>query len=136
MAVRLALGAKRTRLIRQLLTESVTLAVSGGLLGLIFAYWGSRLLLALISRGDNPIALDVHPDFRVLSFTALACLATGVLFGLVPALRSTRIDLTPFLKASAGTLGSSGLRLGLAKMLVVSQVVLSLVLLVGAGLFV
>ena len=57
------------------------------------------LMLALISHGDNPIDLDVHPDFRVLSFTALACLATGVLFGLVPALRSTRVDLTPSLRS-------------------------------------
>jgi predicted permease len=141
IAVRLAIGAKRSRLVRQLLTESVLLAVMGGALGLLLAFWGTGLLVALVSSGRDAINLSVTPDPWVLGFTAGISLMTGILFGLSPALRSTRIDLTPALKESAGKLptaheSSGGLRLGLGKTLVVTQVALSLLLLVGAGLFV
>ncbi len=141
MAVRLAIGASRHRLIRQLMTESVLLAALGGVLGLVLAFWGADLLVALMSSGRNPLTLDVTPDPRVLSFTAAVSVLTGILFGISPALRSTRVDLTPALKESSGTLLAAthrkrGLRLGLGKTLVVTQVSLSLLLLVGAGLFV
>lgn len=141
IAVRLAIGAKRARLVRQMLTESVLLAALGGIVGVVLAFWGVDLLVAFMSRGRYPVTLDVTPDLRVLGFTAAVSVLTGILFGISPALRSTRVDLTPALKENAGSLprgphGRGGLRLGLGKTLVVTQVSLSLLLLVGAGLFV
>jgi predicted permease len=141
IAVRLALGAGRKRLIRQLLTESVLLAGLGGVLGMILAFWGARLLVAFMSSGRNPVTLTVTPDPRVLGFAVTLSALTAMLLGLSPALRSTHVDLTPALKESAGRSsaaipGKHGVRLGLTKLLVVGQVSLSLVLLVAAGLFV
>lgn len=141
IAVRLAIGAGRPRLIRQLLTESVLLAVVGGLIGLLFAFWGTHVLMAFMSSGRDPVVLSVTPDPRVLGFTAAVSVLTGILFGLSPALRATRVDLTPSLKESGPRLpgpaqAHGGMRMGLGKTLVIVQVALSLVLLVGAGLFV
>jgi len=136
IAVRLSVGARRLRLVRQLLTESVLLAAAGGLAGLAFAYWGSGLLLSFMSRGNDRVMLDTRPDLAVLGFTAFACLLTGVVFGLAPALQGTRLDLISALKPNARGWGQRGVKLGLAKLLVVAQVALSLVLLFGAGLFV
>jgi predicted permease len=134
IAVRLALGAGRLRLIRQLLTESMLLALIGGALGLLFAWWGSGFLLALVRNGRDPVFLKLTLDFRALGFTAGASLLAGVLFGLAPAWRATRVDLTPSLKDTARGSGA-GSRLGLGKTLVVVQVALSLLLLICAGLF-
>ncbi|HMD96185.1 MAG TPA: ABC transporter permease [Terriglobia bacterium] len=141
IAVRLAIGAQRGRVIRQLLTESVLLAALGGVLGLILAFWTTNLLVAFMSSGRDPVSLSVTPDPRVLGFTAAVSVLTGILFGLAPALRSTRLDLTPALKENAGGLpgvahGKRSLRLGLGKALIAGQIALSLLLLVGAGLFV
>ena len=134
IAVRLALGAGRWRLIRQLLTESVLLAALSGTGGLLLAQWGARLLLAYLPQ-DRTASFDLAPDARVLSFTLLVSLLTGILFGLAPALRATRLDLTSSLKDAAGR-GAGRSRLTLHKLLIVTQVALSLFLLVGAGLFV
>jgi len=134
IAIRLALGASRLRLIRQLLTESVLLALTGGALGLLFAWWGGRLLLAMVASGRTPVSLKLTLDVRALLFTTVVSLLTGILFGLAPAWRATRVDVAPALAESAR--GSSGARLGLGKTLVVAQVAVSLLLLVGAGLFV
>lgn len=123
MAIRLALGARPARLIAQLLTESLLLAAVGAVLGIFLARWATKLLVIFLSTGQSPIALDLHPDIRVLSFTAAIALITGLLFGLAPALRATRIANAP-----------SCLKPG--KILAVSQAALSLVLLIGAGLFV
>src|SRR5437870_4871397 len=117
IAVRLTVGAGRGRLVRQLLTESVLLAGLGGAVGLILAFWGTDLLVAFMASGRWPISLVVVPDPRVLGFTAAVSMLTGVLFGLSPALRATRVDLTPALKESAGELpvgapGRRGLRFG------------------------
>ncbi len=137
ISMRLAVGASRGRIIRQLLTESALLASIGATAALLLAGWGSRLLTRLATRGGpNPIPfdVDVHPNLAVLAFTAAVSILTAILFGLVPALRSTRIDLVPALKESAPSL--SGDRWQLGKLLVVGQVALSLLLLIGAGLFI
>ncbi|HEX6719249.1 MAG TPA: ADOP family duplicated permease, partial [Pyrinomonadaceae bacterium] len=136
IGLRLALGASRWRLVRQLLTESVLLSVLGGLLGIIFAIWIKDGLLAVSlwgGRGMN--ALEPRLDWRVLGFTLALSLLTGIVFGLAPAWRTTRVDLTPTLKDSARA-SSAVHRSLLSRGLVVFQVALSLLLLVGAGLFV
>ncbi|HVG29682.1 MAG TPA: ABC transporter permease [Pyrinomonadaceae bacterium] len=135
IAVRLALGATRRRLIRQLLTESVLLATIGGALGVLLAFWIKDGLLAVTDWGGRQMsALDPRLDWRVLGFTLGLSLLTGVVFGLVPAWRATRVDLTPALKDS-GRSSSHTSRSWLSKSLVVAQVAMSLLLLVGAGLF-
>jgi predicted permease len=131
--VRLALGAGRRRLVRQLLVESVVLAALGGGLGVLLALGATRVLIAYMSAGRSAISLSFNPDLRMLAFTAGVSLLTGILFGLMPALRATRIDLTPALKNTSRSV-RGGLRSG--KILCVTQVALSLVLLIGAGLFV
>lgn len=133
--MRLALGAGRRRLMRQMLTESVLLAMLGGALGLLFANWGKDLLLTLRPWGGGALDLNLKLDLRVLGFTAAVCLATGILFGVAPAWRATRVDLSPALKESARSV-IRGSRFGLSEALVILQVALSLVLLAGAGLFV
>jgi len=135
IAVRLALGAGRFRLMRQLLTESVLLALTGGALGVLFAYQGTRVLLTYLPQ-KRPVFLDLTPDARALCFTLAISLLTGILFGLAPALRATRLDLTTSLKEKAASYSSGGSRLALNKVLIVAQVALSLFLLIGAGLFV
>ncbi|MEO6725679.1 MAG: ABC transporter permease [Blastocatellia bacterium] len=132
IAVRLALGAGRWRLIRQLLTESVLLAVAGGVLGLLLASWLTDLAVGLKPPVDVPLLIDLHLDYRVLLFTALLSLATGVLFGLLPAWQATKADLVSALKEelSFGSRRQSRLKNGL----IVFQVALSLVLLIGGGL--
>jgi predicted permease len=134
LAVRQALGARRTRIIRQLLTESLVLALAGGALGVALASVANRVLLRMVSGGLDPIPLDVSIDIRLLMFTLAVTIATALIFGTVPALRATRLQLTDTLKAGRSPQGASGRNL-LAKALVISQVALSLVLMVGAGLF-
>src|SRR6266498_1343987 len=138
IAIRVALGGGRLRLIRQLLTESVLLASLGGLLGLLFAYWGTSLLLPLMSQGEIPTHLNLSPDARVLGFTVAVSVLTGLLFGLAPASLATRVDMNSALKNDASGLatGRRGAPMTFGKMFVVSQVALSLLLLTGAGLFV
>ena len=138
IAVRLALGAGRARLVRQLLTESVLLAAISGAVGFLVAWWGSQLLLRMVSTGDSPLPVDLTPDLRILAFTTGVSLLTGVLFGLAPALRATRINLTPSLKEGRGQFAGQGRRraFGLDRILVAAQIALSLTLLVGAVLFV
>jgi len=136
IGVRLALGASRWRLIRQLLTESVLLSATGGILGLLFAQWGSRALLFLMTGSLTTLDLGRRPDLTVLGFCAGVSILTGILFGLAPAICATRADVAPTLKESACASATMGSRLHLGKALVIVQVALSLLLLVGAGLFV
>ena len=136
IGLRLALGASRSRLIRQLLTESVLLSVIGGILGILFAIWIKDGLLAVNDWGGRGMrSLDTRLDLRVLGFTLALSLLTGIVFGIAPAWRSTRVDLTPTLK-DGGRGSSSVHRSLLSRGLVVLQVALSLLLLIGAGLFV
>ena len=140
-AMRLAVGAGRARLIRQLLTESLLLAVSGAAAGLLVAHWADALLLRMVSGAESSapgIGLNLQPDARVLGFTVGVTLVTTILFGLIPSLYSTRLKLTPILK-SAPTGASSEAphrRFTAGKILVVTQVAVSVILLVAAGLFV
>jgi len=134
LAVRQALGAGRSRLIRQLLTESLLLALVGGALGIAFASGASHLLLRMVSDGRDALKLRVAVDTRLLLFTLGVTLATALLFGTIPAFRATKLRLIDSLKDGRGQSDAPAKgRLGTA--LVVSQVALSLVLLVGAGLF-
>jgi putative ABC transport system permease protein len=136
IAVRLAMGATRSRLVRQLLTESVLLSLGGGLVGLLLALWTIDLLkTATPTSGVFSFTLDYHLDGRVLAFTFALSLATGVIFGLVPALQASRPDLVPALKDEVSVIAQGRRRLSARNLLVVAQVALSLVLLIGAGLF-
>ncbi|MGB2590567.1 MAG: ABC transporter permease [Candidatus Acidiferrum sp.] len=134
LAVRQALGARRSRIIRQLITESLVLALAGGVLGVALASVANRLLLRMVSGGLDTIPLDVSIDTRLLLFTLAVTIATALIFGTIPAFRGTRLQLTDTLKAGRAPQGTSG-KNSLAKALVISQVALSLVLMVGAGLF-
>jgi predicted permease len=132
-AVRQALGAGRGRLVRQLLTESVMLALAGGALGVAFAAVASKLLLRLVSDGPETVPLNLAIDSRMLLFTLAVTLVTALLFGTIPAMRATRLELTQSLK-DRGTVAVRGKGL-LAKSLIISQVAFSLLLVVAAGLF-
>ena len=141
LAMRQALGARRARIVRQLLTESLLLATTGGALGILVAIWGVHALTRLISSGlDRPFPFVIAPDWRVLAFTSGVTLATGILCGLAPSFRSARADLTPSLRENVSSIsgGAShgGWRVRAGDALVVAQVALSVVVLVGAGLLV
>jgi putative ABC transport system permease protein len=134
MAVRSALGASRMRVVRQLLTESVLLSLTGGLLGLGLAVWWSDLLIAL-GKKDIPRAIQVGLDWRVLGFTLGVSLLTGVVFGLVPAIQLSKTDLTESLKEGRGA-GGGARRNRIRGVLVVAELAIAVVLLVGAGLLI
>ena len=141
VGVRLALGAARARLVRQLLTESAVLALGGAGAGLMLAWWGSTALLRVASPTSTPIPLAAQIDLRVLAFAGGIALLTLFIFGLAPALRATRVDLAEALKArtrggTGGALAATGRGLGAGKLLVIAQVALSVLLLIGAGLLV
>jgi predicted permease len=135
MAVRRAVGASRLRLIRQLLTECLLLSSAGALLGILFAHWGSLLLVHFISTAREQVYLDLSFDWRVLGFTAAIAIVTAVLFGVLPAFRSTRVSLTSAMKGSLAMDPERHARFRPRRWIVAAQVALSLVLLVGAGLF-
>jgi predicted permease len=136
MAIRLAIGADRGRLIRQLLSESLLLTVIGAAGGMLLAQVLSRYLVTFLSTGDNPLFLDLAPDWRILAFTSAVAILTCILFGLTPAFRATRTAPASAMRASGRGLTAGRERFGLRRALVVSQVALSLVLLIGALLFV
>src|SRR5262245_57734372 len=133
LAFRTAIGAGRRRVVRQLLTESVLLSVVGGALGLLLAVWGLALLRWL-DPGDIPRLASIRIDNRVLAFTTAVAMLTGILFGLAPALRSSRVNLAETLKEGGRSLVGGHLRL--RNLLVVTEIALSLVLLIGAGLLI
>ena len=136
IAVRLSLGASRGRLVRQLLVESLTLSFAGGIVGLFLAFGLTRGLLALIPNGTQPLLVSPRPDGRILAFTVALTFVTGIVFGLLPALRASRPDPWTTLKDTMGSIAGAGGSLFLRKGLVTAQVALSFLLLFGAGLFV
>jgi putative ABC transport system permease protein len=135
IAMRRALGASPMRLIRQLLTECILLSSAGALLGMLFARWGNAVLLRYMSTGGNEVFFDLSLNARVLAFTATVAVLTGVLFGVFPAFRSTRISLTSAMKGIRAAEGETQVRFRAGKWMVASQMALSLVVLVAAGLF-
>jgi predicted permease len=140
-AVRLAIGAGRGRLIRQLLSESLLLALAGAAAGILLAQWADAFLIRMVSQGSaepGAIQVNLRLDARMLAFTLGVAVLSAILFGLVPALRATRLDLSPILKSTtSGTTGeNASRRLPATKVLVIAQVAISLILLVAAGLFV
>jgi len=135
IAIRLAIGAGRGRLMRQLLTESVMLALMGGVLGLLFALWTARLIVAFKPPLAIPLSLDVTLDVKVLAFTMGLALLTGLICGVAPALQASKPDLVGTLRDDSAGPGRRHRRLGLRNLLVIAQVAISTVLLVGAGLF-
>jgi predicted permease len=137
IAVRLAMGAKPSRIIRQLLTESVLLSLCGGALGMVAAFWGTRILLSVAQLNLDQTGLQVNPDLKILMFTLGICVVTGILFGVVPAIRALRIELNATLKnAAPGAVGGGSRGFHWGKVLVASQVALSLLVLFAAGLLV
>jgi predicted permease len=136
MAVRLSLGASRGQIVRQLLVESLVLAAAGGAAGVFLAVILTRSLLALIPTGGQPLLVSAEPDARILGFTLALTVATGIVFGLVPALRASRPDPWATLKDTMGSIAGGTGSLFLRKGLVTAQVALSFLLLFGAGLFV
>jgi predicted permease len=136
IATRLAIGASRTRLFRQLITESLVLAILGGLFGLARSVWGQRVLLNLVSSAGKTISVDLRPDLSVLLFNGAITLVTGLLFGVAPAIHAVRENVSETLKGSASGMPSKGNGLGLRGGLVAVQASLSMVLLVVGGLFV
>jgi predicted permease len=136
IAVRLSLGASRGRLVRQLLVESLVLSCIGGLFGLGLAVVLTRGLLALVPSEGQPLLVSPNPDGRILAFTMILTFATGIIFGLLPALRASRPDPWTTLKDTVGSIAGTGGSLFLRKGLVTAQVALSFLLLFGAGLFV
>jgi predicted permease len=135
MSLRVALGASRWQLAGRVLAESLALSLGGAFLGILFAYWGSSALVALMTEGAlTRVTLDLRPDLRVFGVTMAAAILTGVLFGLAPAWRSARQDPAAVLQHNTRSLGGGGNRMSQA--LIVAQVSLSLILLLGAGLLV
>lgn len=135
IAVRLALGASRPRLLRQLLAESLLLASAGGALGTLLAVWCGDFLARYMTVQDQALTINTTPDLRILAFTAAVSLLTGLLFGFVPAWQGTSVELSPSLKDQGGRATAGLAHLRLRRALVVAQVALSVLLLVGAGLF-
>lgn len=136
-AIRISLGARRSRLVRQVLTETVTVAALGGALSLLVAYWGTNMLVRAASSGPRPIPLDVSVDVPVIAFTLGVSLLTGLLVGMLPALRVSQSGLYQLFRSGGRVAGSRGShRLPLGRALVVGQIALSLVLVVAAGIFV
>ncbi len=133
VAIRMAVGASRSRLIRQLLTESLLLSFAGAGLGILFAQWGARVLVRLLST-TSPVSLDLTIDLRVLGFTIAVAILTGILFGMAPAWKGVRVDPQMAMKANARGVVAAQTHFGLGKSLVVVQVALSTVLVGGAGL--
>jgi predicted permease len=140
MAVRLALGAGKARIIRQLLTESLLLSSAGAALGIVLADWSAQALAAFISNNAySTLFIDTRPDARILAFTLGIALLTGILFGIAPAFRGSRINVAPALKEGAASSDATkvpGRHFGLGSALIVAQVALSVVVLTGAGLLV
>ena len=134
--MRLSIGASRGQLVRQLLTESLVLSAAGGALGVFLSIALTRGLLALMPAGGSPLLVEPTPDLRILSFTLALTLATGIIFGLLPALRASKPDTWGTLKDTVGAVAGSTGSLFLRKGLVSAQVALSFLLLFGAGLFV
>jgi predicted permease len=136
IAVRLSIGASRGQLVRQLLTESLVLSFTGGAAGILLAIAMTRGLLALVPTEGNPLLIRAEPDLRILLFTLALTSLTGLIFGLLPALRASRVDLATTLKDAVGSIAGTSGALFLRKGLVTAQVALSFLLLFGAGLFV
>ncbi|MBL8210147.1 MAG: ABC transporter permease [Bryobacterales bacterium] len=136
IAVRLAIGASQSQLLRQLLLESVVLSVSGAMVGILFSVWTISALLRLLPTGSTPLMLRAEPDARILAFNLALGIFTGILFGFVPALQSTRFDLWSTLKDVVGAIAGGAGSVRLRKVLVTAQVALSFLLLAGSGLFV
>jgi predicted permease len=138
IGIRLAMGAGRKRLIRQLLTEATMLAILAGSLGLLFAWWTVRFLLTVVSSALPPvwgtIALQVDPDINIFAYTLVVCLAAGILFGLAPALEASKPNLTSVLKEEGAAFGLKLARSRLRDILIAAQIAISLVLLIAAGL--
>jgi len=137
ISLRLAIGASRSRLIRQLLTESVLMSTLGGALGLAFANWGTRALIALMSKANNgTMILDAGIDSYVLFFAFAVAVLTGILFGLVPALRASKAELLSAMKDNTAAVSAPHYKHRFGESLIIAQVAASLVLMIGAGLFV
>jgi putative ABC transport system permease protein len=136
IALRLSLGASRMRLIRQVLTESIVLSGAGAILGIFFARWGGALLVRFVSTQQSQVFLDLKIDGRVLAFTIAITVLCGLLFGLLPALRSTRVDAISAMKEGQSPAASGRAHSSAARWIVAAQVALSLILVVSTGLFI
>ena len=135
-AIRMAIGAGRGRIVRQLMTESLLLAMLGTGAGLLVAIWGGRLLVHMLSTAGNPVTITIAPDVRLLTFSSAVGILTAILFGFVPALRSTRGGVNGVLKEHQRSGLAAGPRFRLGRSLLVFQIAVSVVLLAGAGLFI